>query len=486
MSISLKTFFSIIFIFCSILLCNTLSFSQEVEINIKILSFSPSKLQIEGRFLKNENSTSKTWTFLQNYADVQDLDKRIENLRFFGKKGEQVSYKKLGDGDFLLQNSVARFSYEVKTNIPKNVISSPHITWFDRSHGLLMLNDLLPTFGKGISKARVKIQIPNNWKISTSEKRIGEKTFLVKDLEDAIFLIGNNWREKELRVQNTKLRFSIYGKWQFEDSEAFRMAYEILEEYSKLFGEIPTQNAQIFLLPFPKKLRFGRWRAETRGTNVTILSSPTTFKSYAPQRLHEQLRHEILHLWIPNGLNLSGDYAWFYEGFILYQALKTGVKLGQIRFKDFLNTLGQSFDVIKRRSSPTSLIEMSRFRWSRRNSSVYSKGLVVAFLCDVALLNKSKRKTNLTNIFREIYQKHNKQKARKEAESAIMKALERYDELKQISEKYIKGEEKIILTNYLTKTGIKDNGNSFFTKLAVKSKLRRREKALLKKLGYNR
>ena len=42
---------------------------------------------------------------------------------------------------------------------------------------------------------------------------------------------------------------------------------------------------------------------------------------------------------IPNDVNLSGNYDWFYEGFALYQSLKLAVGLNRIRFEDFLDTL---------------------------------------------------------------------------------------------------------------------------------------------------
>ncbi len=67
------------------------------------------------------------------------------------------------------------------------------------------------------------------------------------------------------------------GEWQFSDAEALAAASEIYEDYRKLFGEIPIEKARIFLIRFPKDLKFGRWAAETRGANVTIASAGNLF-----------------------------------------------------------------------------------------------------------------------------------------------------------------------------------------------------------------
>ena len=49
-------------------------------------------------------------------------------------------------------------------------------------------------------------------------------------------------------------------------------------------------------------------------------------------RLGILLSHELFHLWVPNSLSLDGDYDWFFEGFTLYLALLTDVRLGLISF----------------------------------------------------------------------------------------------------------------------------------------------------------
>src|SRR5207245_2243287 len=118
------------------------------------------------------------------------------------------------------------------------------------------------------------------------------------------------------------------------------------------------------ILKFPRTSGPGSWEADTRGSSVTIISSDTPFKSQSLQQLHEQLRHEIFHLWIPNGVNLSGNYDWFYEGFALYQALKSGITMNRIRFEDFLDTISRAYNIDNAAEHKLSLVEASRNRWN--------------------------------------------------------------------------------------------------------------------------
>lgn len=347
-----------------------------------------------------------------------------------------------------------------------------------------MLDDLLPQSGQNAA-ATINFQMPEGWKIVSREKSVGQNSFDVADIERALFLIGKNWREQEIAIEKNKISFVISGDFQFSDDEATQAAGEILKEYQNIFGAIPVDKTQIFILRFPKEVRLGNWEAETRGSNVLILSSDMPFKSQSIQRLHEQLRHELFHLWMPNNLALSGNYDWFYEGFALYQSLRTGVRLNRIRFEDFLDTLSRAYDLDNLQSRKISLISASKNRWSGLNAQIYARGMLVAFLCDIAVLRESKGRRSLSDILREIYQKHRKPNREQDGNTAILNILESHAELRIAVERYIKGAETLVWKTDLDALGIETGGENFPTKLSVKSKLTGRQKDLLDELGYN-
>ena len=210
------------------------------------------------------------------------------------------------------------------------------------------------------------------------------------------------------------------------------------------------------------------------------------FRSQSAQRLHEQLRHELFHLWLPNHLALTGNYDWFYEGFTVYYALRTGLGMNRIRFEDFLDTLAQAYNFDNLQNRKTSLVEASKNRWNVENNPVYARGMLAAFLSDVAILNKSKGRRSISIIFRDVYQKHRRPNEPADGNQAILKILNAYSELNSIVEKYIAGADEINWKTDLDAIGIEAVAEeNQIVRLTVKAKLNGRQKDLLNKLGYN-
>ena len=412
--------------------------------------------------------------------------RRVNDFQLFGTDKEKIPVKKFADGEFVGNEKGGSFKYQMDLRLPKSQTVMAHISWMAENYGLVMLNDLLPQFSKSKISARVRFKLPDGWRVSSNEKILGENDFLVEDIRNGVFLIGDQWRTIKSEGKGAEINLYTLGKWKFEDAEVLAMADSITSEYSKIFGIKPAERNSIFLLPFAKNIGQGRWQAETRGKNITIVSSSMPFRNQALQRLHEQLRHELFHLWIPNRLNLLGDYAWFYEGFAVYQALKTGVWLGQIRFEDFLSTLGSAYDIHTRSSNDISFFSATNNSSNGISSSVYSKGMLVAFLTDIAILRKTKGKRDISVVFRGLPFRSAVNKNALSANQVILEEFSKRDELLEIVEKYIKGAAKIRWDDYLDSIGVEDVGRVPFARLRMRSKLKGKEKALLKKLGYNR
>jgi predicted metalloprotease with PDZ domain len=193
----------------------------------------------------------------------------------------------------------------------------------------------------------------------------------------------------------------------------------------------------------------------------------------------------MFHLWIPNGVELSGNYDWFYEGFALYRSLKFGVEAKQIRFTDLLNSLAQAYNLENIQPNGISLVEASKARWSGANTRIYARGMVVAFLCDLALLQRSKGKVSNETLLREIFRQHHNSVAREDGNAAILRLFGRYPELDEIVRLYISGSEKVEWEKYLHLAGIESSSLGDRVNLKVTTRPGRRQKDLLKRLGYN-
>jgi predicted metalloprotease with PDZ domain len=188
---------------------------------------------------------------------------------------------------------------------------------------------------------------------------------------------------------------------------------------------------------------------------------------------------------MPNNLNLSGNYDWFYEGFALYQSLRMGVAVNRLRFEDFLDTLARAHSIDTLQTQRASLVDASKNRWNGSNTQVYARGMLVAFLCDIAVLQRTKGKTSLSDVLREIYRKYSFPNARSEGNAAVLSVLRGSAELRSIVDKYVEGAENIVWKTDLQAVGIESAEENFQTKLKVATKPNGRQKDLLNELGYN-
>jgi predicted metalloprotease with PDZ domain len=133
----------------------------------------------------------------------------------------------------------------------------------------------------------------------------------------------------------------------------------------------------------------------------------------------------------------------------------------------------------------TSLIAASKNRWNNKGSQIYARGMIIAFLCDVALLENSKGKRSIADLFRQILKLHGVSSKTQDGNTAVLNVLNSYPELRPIIEKYVNGAEKLNWQTELESIGIEAQETDFAVKLDVKTKLKNQQKNLLESLGYN-
>jgi predicted metalloprotease with PDZ domain len=182
-----------------------------------------------------------------------------------------------------------------------------------------------------------------------------------------------------------------------------KSATKVLDKYEALTGAALPAKPVVLLAPLPVATGSVKWRAETRGSTVVLLMDPgAKIKNWAGQ-LGVIFTHELLHLWVPNALLLEGDYDWFFEGFTLYVALVTALDLKFINLNEYLATLGRVYDSYLSREDAHSLIEASERRWTGGNTTVYDKGMLVAFLYDLAIRRDSGGKRWLGSLYQNLF-----------------------------------------------------------------------------------
>ncbi len=484
MSKSFRSFSYVLAAAFQILQFLNISSAQVVDVRISIEPGSKPTAHVEGRFLNTQRTNKPNLAFLREYAGTAGLADRIRGLRLTDASGNAVEAKMLMPGEYLAAADIAGWSYDVALVPLPNALSRAHVSWIDDDRGILMLGDLFPQSAEARRPARVTLQLPNGWEAVSTEPRSSNGTFDISDVDKAVFLITKTGVARALSSQNGLTSTTLLDKWQFTDTDASSAANEIVRAYASILGEPPSRNVRIFMLRLPAGTPAGKWEGDTRGNTVTILSSDMPFASQSRQRLQEQLRHELFHLWFPNGVNLSGNYDWFYEGFALYASLKTGVAANHLSFDNFLDTLARAYD-IENTGAARSLIDSSKRRWLGENTALYARGILAAFIVDVALLTHSNGRRSIDSLLREIYQRHGLSTPRTDGNDAVLSAMRKYAELNSVVSRFIIGSDKFDWRDELLAAGIEASTTDGRTALAVHRSPNRRQREILDRLGYN-
>ncbi|HEX5708713.1 MAG TPA: hypothetical protein VFX96_15545 [Pyrinomonadaceae bacterium] len=454
--------------------------AQSLDVKITLASIEPPRVRVEGR--RAEGSTA--WSFRNTYAGMLGLAARVENLVLLDEGGAEVALTKRAPGEYESARPASRFRYEVNLDPPTTQTNAAHVSWLTRERGLLMLGDLLPLPAR---QASVKIELPAGWKVTSGHNVTAALNYQIEDAEDVVFLVARDLRSVRGRAGSAFYASAVTGAWAFDDGEVSEAVAELLKEYEKMFGGAPRRRATVIVTPFPRAAAAQTWSAETRGETVTIVTGAWPSKVAAVAQLGGVLSHELLHLWVPNGLALDGDYDWFYEGFTLYLAMRARMRQGQVSFQDYLNTLGRAFDAYAaaRGSDELSLVELSRRRWAGSSSLVYNKGMLVAFLYDLALMRQTGGKSSLEDVYRALYQRHGEGSARADGNASAASALGGVGGMKEFVRMHVESPVAINLAASLAPYGLRAEAFGVRTRVTVAGSPGKEQRELLKKLGYN-
>jgi len=454
--------------------------AQSINARISIVSLTPPRVRVEAE----RAEASKAWSFRNAHAGIIGLGERIENLSLSDAQGVQIAARKLASGEYEAARPATKITYELKLDPPRSTNDTAHVSWLTATRGVLMPGDLLPLPS---ARARVSLTLPDQWKVATVETRSGGGQYEIEDAESSIFFVGADLRTMRASVSGMEFTFATAGEWAFADEDASGVVRDILEKHARLNGGVPRKRALIVLAPFPQTADASRWNAETRGGTIFFLSGRSTSKAAGLARLSIPLAHEILHLWIPNALALSGEYDWFYEGFTVYQSMRVSVELGYLTFQDYLDSLARAHDsyLAQREQDKLSLVEASTRRWGGSSGLIYHKGMMVAALYDLTVRQNSRGKRSLDDVYRALFRQYRTGVERREGNAAVLATLNSIAGGSDFSKRYIESASPLDLTTALNTFGLKLERSGARTRITVADSISRAQRDLLRQMGYN-
>ena len=382
--------------------------------------------------------------------------------------------KKSASGEYRSERDATHIAYTVDLS-HAGVAEVPHLSWLESARGFLMFADLIP---RDLETLSAGFKLPAGWTIESSLSRDSDGHFEVTDPEKAVFVLGNTLRKTT--AGTTTLDLVISGTWPFKDEKVYDAAIQVLKHYTALTGFTLPHRSLIAIAPF--SLGGSKWKAETRGATVILLIDPTAHFDTWIGQLKVIFSHEMLHLWVPNSLQLEGDYDWFFEGFTLYVALRAALELKVINFKGFLVTLAGAYDAYISHPDDVSLIQSSETRWTTGFNQVYVKGMLVAFLYDLKLRKESGGSASLADRYRELF--GSRVAANANGNEAIIALLDAAPAMNGFGKLYVENNTKLELEQLLPTYGLRLDSAGRKSQLQVSRNLNAEQKQLLRSLGY--
>ncbi|HKO95403.1 MAG TPA: hypothetical protein VJU86_00310 [Pyrinomonadaceae bacterium] len=476
--------FAIMCFGCAFLLLSYQVSSQAQTLKARVIANTAAgaRVQVDLEFPRETD----TFSFLNIHGSILGLAQRIRSVTATSNSGERVSVEKRAPGEFISARKVTRFSYEVDLSPPSRLEDMSHVSWLSSQYGLLMPRDLLPRpRGSGtFSSLQVSFELPSTWTINSGVERIGQREFMTNDPDASVFLVGSDLREVSRGIGSRRLRLMSSGKWPFSDEDVLKISQKIADEYSKATGATLKSDPNLILLPFPSDARAERWTAEARGNTVILLLANNGSRKQRLNRIGILLSHELFHLWVPNSLKLEGDYDWFFEGFTMYLALLTDVRMRLISFNDFLETIGRvyrSYLAIPDRDR-LSLIDASANRWTGVSSLIYDKGLLTAFIYDLEMRRKSKCSTSLYDIYKDLFGMP--ATGQGNANETIIRVLNARADNDAFVKQYVEGRSQLSLESVISDHGLDVRMDQARPRLSVRGSLTNDQRQVLKCLGY--
>lgn len=451
-----------------------------MTVRISVVSLAPPRIRVEAERAEG----TRAWSFRGVYGSLNNLGERIENLSLADAQGIEIAARKLAPGEYTAEREATKASYELKLDPPRGTNDAAHVSWLTNARGVLMPGDLLPL---PAMRCTLSLTLPDGWKVATLETRNGGGQYEIEDAESSVFFVGADLRSMQANAGGMKITYATAGGWAFTDEDVAGVVRAIVERHARGAGSLPRRSALIVLAPFPQSADASRWNAETRGGTVFFLSGRSASKSAGLARLSVPLAHEILHLWIPNALEFSGDYAWFYEGFTVYQATRVSVELGYLTFQDYLDSLARAYDnyLAQREQDKLSLVEASARRWGDGGSLIYHKGMLVAALYDLNVRWNTRGKRSLEDVYRALFRRLRTGADKPVGNAAVIAALDSIAGTSDFSKRYIERPSRLDLTDALSTFGLKVEHAGTRTRIGVADSVSDAQRDLLRRIGYN-
>lgn len=294
------------------------------------------------------------------------------------------------------------------------------------------VNCLLFQPGKDTGSHRLKLDVPEDYLVSTSLPEIAPFHFEASDfqeLADSPIIASPTLRKISYEVKGISFHLWFQGDWLDLDHQKLETDFRaFIEVQLDLFGSFPVAEYHFQFQFVPFKAYHG---VEHLKSTVIVLGPNYKLSGeYYPELLGVS-SHELFHTWNIKAIRPAEMWPYDFtkenysrlgyvaEGVTTYYGDQLLLRAGCFELKDFLTQLVRSAQrhIENPAKDHYSVAESSFDTWldgysagiPGRKLSIYADGCVLAFITDVLLLQHSNNQRSLDDVMRLLYHEFGKE-----------------------------------------------------------------------------
>lgn len=356
---------------------------------------------------------------LQNYA------KNIKNFVAQDELGNELTYKKIAKSTwhiYTIGAAFIRITYEYYAHV-----LDAGASFFN--HTQLYLNPcncMLYIAGRELDICELHLKIPEDYQVAISLPTHEKNVYAASDfhtLADSPFVASPTLKHCAFEINHSKIHLWFQGDFVFDESDLMNDFKKYSEYQINIFGELPSRNYHYIFQMLPTKFHHGVEHSH----NTVIAMGPD--KNFDKPSFYEEFlgisSHEFFHLWNVKRIRpeemwpynyAAENYSalgWIYEGVTTYYGDMALLRSGVFSFsawaaafkkhlqKHFHNQGRYSYSVAQ--SSYDTWLDGYTPGAPGRKVSIYTEGLLAAFILDVYIMKCTENLRNLDDMMKELY-----------------------------------------------------------------------------------
>ncbi|MCX2481534.1 hypothetical protein OQY15_20710 [Pedobacter sp. MC2016-15] len=459
--------------------------TDQYQYKIDLLNIENDKVSVSFTPPKNKlkSATFVMPKLVPGYYDAMNFGQHISELKAFDKTGKEIGVAKQDVNTWKIADleHTVKISYQVEDGweyLVQNTggAKSPTSMFKKDSVSIINYNALvgyfqeLPKTGYTVTIKKnpdfyASSALPFDHKNDTTDVATAVDYRRLVDAPVMYCKPDTTW----LKVGDTKVLVSFYSAAPEKYSKvlADKISSILENQRAYLGGKLPVKD-YAFLIYHESIPHNGLMGDGLEHSNSTVCLYGSKNLDRLPQALMRVASHEFFHVLTPlnvhseeiqefNFLNpVLSQHFWLYEGMTEYATLHMPVKQHMINLDEFVKSINEKIDGMKKFDDTLSMTLMSKQAIERQDQymNIYQKGALIGLCLDIRLRELSNGKSGTQDLILALAKKYGPERAFKDDTLFDTITKMTHPEIREFFSKYVEKGNPLPLKESLQKAGL--------------------------------